>query len=202
MALDKETATLLAATIAATAALSNTVISAWRQSRLEERKWQRARSDELYRWEQQRQDAADASLRTAIASLGQQLAACVQMIVWFTWKAVEAPDSLVPAEIEKYDADMKALLIPLVGAHLLVVALDPTKDAAIKPLVKAVYALDARTALATIKLNDSRKKALEELQYCFTDSEQFHERLHDQFAGILRGAHAGIAPLKTTNPGP
>src|SRR3954471_4970876 len=102
MTLDKETATLVAAAIAATASLSNTVISAWRQSRLEERKWQRARSDELDkwqsartdelnkwkrarsdeldRWKQQRQDDAAASLRTAIASLGQQLAACVQSI--------------------------------------------------------------------------------------------------------------------------
>jgi len=202
MALDKETATLVAAAIAATAALTNTVISAWRQSRLEERKWQRTRSDELDKWKQQRQDDADASLRSAIASLGQQLAACIQAISWFTWKAEKAPDSLVPAEIEKYDVDMKALLPPLVGAHLLVVALDPTKDTAIKPLVKTAYVLDARTALAATKLVDSRKEALADLRKCYADSEEFLETLHQQFAGILTGARATIPPLEVGgNPG-
>lgn len=223
MTLDKETATLVAAAIAATASLSNTVISAWRQSRLEERKWQRARSDELDkwqrartdelnkwkrarsdeldRWKQQRQDDAAASLRTAIASLGQQLAACVQSISWFTWKAEKAPDSLTPEEIEKYDADMKALLPPLVGGHLLVVALDPAKDADIKPLVAWVYVLDARTALAATKLDDSRKDALDELRECYAESNEFLKTLHDRFAGILSGAHAITPPTITSSSG-
>jgi hypothetical protein len=220
MTLDKETATLVAAAIAATASLSNTVITAWRQSRLEERKWERARADELGRWErartdelekwarartdelekwkQQRQDDADAALRNAIASLGQQLATCVQTISWFTWKAEKAADSLGPEDIEKYDADMKALLPTLVSAHLLVVALDPTTDAAIKPLVETVYVLDARTALAAMKLDKSPKDALENLRQCYTDSEQFLNTLHDRFAGILTGAHAAITSPQIT----
>ena len=194
MAIDKETATLLAAAIAATAALSNTVITTWRQSRLEERRWDRARKDEQGKWQQQRQDEANASLRSAIASLAQQLATCVQTVAWFTWKAGHAPDSLTPEEIEKYNTDMKALLPTLVSGHLLVVALDPKKDAAIRPLVDAAYNLDHRTALASLELGASRPDGLKMLWQCFVDSEEFLTTLHDRFAGILTDAQAAETP--------
>jgi hypothetical protein len=198
MTLDTQTATLVAAAIAAIASLSNTIITAWRQSHLEERKWRRARQDELDKWQQQRQDDADAALRTAIANLGQQLANCVQTISWFTWKAEKAPDTLTAEEIEKYNTDMKALLPPLVGAHLIVVALDPSQDASIKPLVETMYTLDARTAVASTQLAKSPAKGIEKLRQCYTDSEAFLETLHDRFAGILSGARAAITASKTT----
>ena len=198
MTLDTQTATLVAAAVAAIASLSNTIITSWRQSRLEERRWRRARQDELDKWQQQRQDSADVALRTAIATLGQQLSACVQAICWFTWKAAYAPEQVTSAEFEKYEAEIKVLLPTLVSARFMVAALDRSAGDEVKEAVETVYALDAEVTVACNRLAESREEALDVLFRCYGRAEAFLDTLHDRFAPLFSRITASSTALSPT----
>ncbi len=184
--MEKETATLIAAIIAASAAIMNAVLVGWRQSNLEQKKWQRSRKDEDDKWRQNRQDEADTKLRAAISELARNITSGGQAIAWLTWKASRTPQLLTPKDISEYNTDMKMILPNIMSTHLLVVALDRTMgNSIIKPLVHQLYALDVKVALATLKLEESREEGILQLQTYSEESDTFYKELYEQLANVI-----------------
>ena len=192
MELTQQTATLIAAIVAASAALTNAVFTARRQSRLEQEKWSRARDDEKARWEQGRQDRADEALRLALADVARQIAVAAQAISWLTWKAAHEPSQLTAADVAAYNEDIKAVMPNIVAAHLLVVALDRSTDGIIKPIVRDLYRLDQTVALAAAKIAISPQECLAQLRELFQQSDSFLVELHDQFSSMLWRARVHV----------
>ena len=185
LSITQQTATLIAAIVAASAALANAVFAARRQSRLEQEKWSRARDDEKARWEQGRQDRADEALRLALADVARQIAIAAQAISWLTWKAAHAPSQLDSADVAAYNENIKAVMPNVVSAHLLVVALDRSTDGIVKPIVHDLYRLDQAVALAAAKVATSPQECLAQLGELFHQSNRFFLDLHDQFASVM-----------------
>ena len=170
----KETATLVAAVIAACAALTTTALSGWRQYDIEKEKWHQARQDET-----------DRAVRVAIADLGKQLASGIHAIGWLTWKAKYAPDTLATEDVIAYEKEVKTLFPNLVSAHLLVVALDRARCAIITSLVDRLLALDGEAALAGVKLKTARVEGLMMLQGCYDESRVLKKELHGSLSSAM-----------------
>lgn len=172
--MSEETATMIAAVVAAGFSVTTTLLTAWRQSSLERWKWKRGLADQ-----------AALARRTAIADLGRQLALGYHVIGWFTWKAEKAPSSLTPDHVAAYDAEMKTLLPAIVGAHLLVTAMDRSTGELIAPLVKTLYDLDVEVAVAGIKLTENNAESLAELRRSFAKANVHGEKLRAEIADIM-----------------
>lgn len=185
--IDKETATLIAAALAALVAIMNTFLTAWRQSRLEREKWQRARDDEMRKWDLVRQDEAAKGIRIALADLARLLASGAQAVSWLTWNGAYAADIITEKDFATYNETMKLLFPQIVGAHLLLVALDTTTDATIKPLVHELYLLDEDVAKAGVLFIKSPTAGTEALAACYTACNNYFNSLHDRFKNLLSG---------------
>lgn len=172
--MSEETATLIAAMVAAGFSVTTTLLTAWRQSSLERWKWQKGLADQ-----------AALARRTAIADLGRQLALGYHVIGWFTWKAEKAPSSLTPDHVAAYDAEMKTLLPVIVGAHLLVTAMDRSTGERIAPLVKKLYDLDVEVAVAGIGLTENNDESLAKLRGFLAEANKRGEKLHAEIADIM-----------------
>jgi hypothetical protein len=185
--IDKETATLIAAALAALVAIMNTFLTAWRQSRLEREKWQRARNDEMQKWQLLRQDEAAKAIRIAVADVARLLASGAQAVSWLTWNGVHAPDVVTEKDFDTYNQTMKSLFPQIVGAHLLLVALDKTTDETINPLVRELYILDEDVAKAGLLFSKSATEGTAALAACFSACNNYFDSLHNRFKNLLKG---------------
>lgn len=185
MPIDKETATLIAAALAALVAIINTFWTGLRQTKLEREKWDRARNDESEKWKLLRQDEADKAVRLALAEVARLLASGAQAISWLTWKGVHAPDLITTRDFDTYNKTINALLPQIVGAHLLLVALDETTDETINPLVGGLYGLDQEVGKAGILFVKSSSEGIAALIACNTASDNYFRSLHERFKNVL-----------------
>ena len=185
MPIDKETATLIAAALAALVAILNTFLTASRQTKLERERWQRARDDEMQKWELLRQEEAAKAVHVAVAEVGRFLAAGAQAVSWLTWTAVHGPDVVTASDFATYNQTMKVLFPQIVGAHLLLVALDKKTDETINPIVRELYALDEAVAKADLLFAKSPAEGIAALTKCYGACDNYFQSLHTRFKNLL-----------------
>jgi cell division protein FtsL len=185
MQIDTPTVTLIAAALAALVAIMNTFLTASRQTRLEREKWQRTRDDEMRKWELLRQDEAAKSVRLAVAEVARLLASAAQAVSWLTWNGTHAPDLVTESDFDTYNKAMKTLFPQIVGAHLLLVALDKRTDETINPLVQQLYLLDEEVAKASVLFAKSPTASTAALAACYSACNDYFGSLHERFKNLL-----------------
>ena len=121
--------------IGAALALTGVLWTNSRQKRIEDIRWERSRKDELLK-----------QVRLAAADLAKRVAAGAQAMTWLLWIAKYEPGNLTEKEISAYDREMKSLYSELVGAEVVLAALDKGLFAKMKPLVNDLYKLDQSIA--------------------------------------------------------
>src|SRR5689334_18794678 len=104
--MDAALAGLLGASIGAITGLLGGVVVAWQQRRSDLLRWKQARVDELWKEE-----------RRSLLELTNLLAEGSQAAVWLTWAATAKTVDAVKADVQDYDARMRALLPRLFSAQ-------------------------------------------------------------------------------------
>jgi hypothetical protein len=150
--MDAAVASLIGAAIGAISGLAGGYLTGRRQSQLERDKWFRARKDEH-----------DKNIRLAVAELTKKLAAGTQEISWLTWKAKYTPDALTVTDIANYNNKMAVLFPDIVGARVIVDAIDKSIHARLTPLINKLYSLDENIALAAKDFGSSRERCTKAL---------------------------------------
>lgn len=117
--------------IGAALALTGVLWTNSRQKRIEDVRWERSRKDELLK-----------QVRLAAADLAKRVAAGAQAMTWLLWIAKYEPANLTEKDIATYDREMKSLYSDLVGAEVVLAALDKHLFSKMKPLVNDLYKLD------------------------------------------------------------
>jgi hypothetical protein len=117
-----------------------------RQARLEDVKWERSKKDELLK-----------NVRLAAAELSKKIATGAQAMTWLLWVAKYEPASLNERELSSYDREMKSLYSELVGAEVVLAALDKNLYAKLKPLVNDLHKLDQKIAEHVQQLRNVRE---------------------------------------------
>jgi len=117
--------------IGAALALTGVLWTNNRQKRIEDVRWERSRKDELLK-----------QVRLAVADLAKRVAAGAQAMTWLLWISKYEPANLTEKDISAYDREMKSLYSDLVGAEVVLAALDKNLFAKMKPLVNDLYKLD------------------------------------------------------------
>jgi hypothetical protein len=183
--MDEPTAAILGAAIGGASGLTVALLTGWRQSRLEYQKWLRAREDEQRKWLQAREDDKQKEIRLAIVELTKNLSIALQAMEWLTWKAENAPNSLIEEDISVYDKDMRAVLPKIVSSHVLVAALSKTKYDRLTPLVDEVYNLDVQIAKASLLFKNSPQECIQALAAMHNVCLRFHRKLQKEVTEII-----------------
>ena len=135
-----------------------------RQAELENVRWVRARKDEEDKRRQTREDELRRDIRLAAAELSRKIAAGAQAISWLVWKARFDLENLTGRDKSAYDREIKSLLADLVGAEVVVAALDKDVFARMKPLINELYLLDHQVAFAIRHFQDSGEKRTDSIK--------------------------------------
>ncbi len=164
--MNPEAAAILGATIAAIVALFVALLNSWRQSKLEHEKWLRAREDET-----------DKEFRLAIADLTKKIVQGTHQIIWLAWKAKNEPTNLKEEDFVMYDKQMAEIFPEIVGARIMVAALNQNVHSDITPFVRRLYALDEEVAKARILFRETPEKGSETLAACYDKTIEFDGEL-------------------------
>lgn len=134
---------ILGAVIGAGASILGGWLAGWRQSELERTKWERSRVDIVH-----------TETRAALAALAKDLAAIAHSIMWATYKAPLTPE-FTEDDLAKYESEYHNKVSDLVGAQMLVAALDHKLFSRVTPLVSEAIELggDAYVGLRAVVEN-------------------------------------------------
>jgi hypothetical protein len=164
--MNPQTAAILGAAIAAIVALSVALYNSWRQSKLEDEKWLRAREDQT-----------DKEFRLAVADLTKKIVQGTHRIIWLAWKAKNEPTNLTEDDFITYDKEMAEIFPDIVGSRIIVAALNRKVHIEITPFVRRLYALDEEVAKARILFKETPEKGTATLADCYDKTINFDSDL-------------------------
>jgi hypothetical protein len=153
--------------------------SANRQVQLEREKWEKQKSDEIYR-----------EIRQAAVAFLKILGAENQAIMYLTWTAMYNPLGFSQKHIDKYNGDMESLFVDDVAAQALLSALDFDCYNKLRPIIDSLEKMDHEISLITEKFSESmhivkRQKVLSELGEWHEKAKDFFEEARGKFKDIL-----------------
>jgi hypothetical protein len=160
------TVAIIGALVGAFTGILVALLTNWQQSRLEYQKWLRTREDELQRWMQAREDEVVKDLRLAIAELTKILAIGAHTMGWLTWNAKYDSANLTEEDMVDYNKRMQVLLPEIVGARILVAALDKDIHAQMGPIIERLYELDEELASRSALFKSSPQEGIKALAEC------------------------------------
>lgn len=162
----QSTVAIMGALVGAFTGILIALLTNWQQSRVEYQKWLRTKEDEQQRWMQAREDEVVKDLRLAIAELTKKLAIGAHTMGWLTWKAKYDSANLTEEDIVDYNKKMQALFIEIVGARILVAALDKDIHTQMKPIIERLYILDGEIASKSALFKSSPQESIMALAKC------------------------------------
>jgi len=165
---------LMGTVLGATIALVGVLITGWRQAKLEENKWRRSRKDERQK-----------ETRLAAAELTRGLAAGIHAVAWCSWKARYEPDDLKEKDFAAYDREIKGLFPTIVGARIVLAALNENMHQQMTPFVKELYSLDRELAEASVLFRRSRDEGLKAVEACYQHAHVYDKMLLEQVSRIV-----------------
>lgn len=171
--MNPQTAAIFGAAIAALVALFVALYNSWRQSKLEYEKWLRAREDET-----------DKEFRLALADLTRKIVQGTHRIIWLAWKAKNEPKNLTEEDFILYDRQMAEIFPDIVGARVIVAALNRQVHAEITPFVRGLYSLDEEVAKARILFKQMPEKGTDQLVNCLDRTIKFDGELLERVTDI------------------
>ncbi len=160
--------------LGAAIALVGVLLTGWRQARIEEDKWRRSKKDELQK-----------ETRLAAAELTRGLAAGIHAVAWCSWKARYEPDDLKEEDFAAYDREIKGLFPTIVGARIVLAALNENIHRQMTPFVKELYSLDKELAEASALFRKSREEGLKAVEVCYQHANVFDKGLLEQVSKIV-----------------
>jgi len=172
--MDKETVTLIAALIAASASVVTVLLNRWNATSIERMKWVQARDDEAKR-----------NLGITVAEFAREIATGAQRAVWLLWIAENRPGSFSVTDLDSYDADMKAVFPKMFGALVMVAAYDKVAYEKLEYLANRLYEIDADVSMAGTKFRDSSLEGLEALRKQLKPALSFFNELSRHFAKVF-----------------
>jgi len=164
---------LLVALIGAIVALVGGYLAGSRQSRLEYKKWLRAREDDL---------AKEA--RLAVAEFTRKLATAIHSIVWLAWKARFRSAEITQQDISRYDEEMHNLIPEIVGTLAVISALNKELYERMNELAVELYKLDGQMALTTPALLDSSKPQTD-IEAIYNKAYEFNRELTQKVTEVF-----------------
>jgi hypothetical protein len=156
LAVNQQTAAILAAAIAALVALSVALYNSRRQSNLEYEKWLRTREDQI-----------DKDFRLAVADLTRKIVQGTHQIFWLAWKAKHEPTYLTEEDFIMYDKRMAELFPDMVGSRIIVAALNQKVHTDMTPFISRLYDLDEEIAKIRILFREPPEKGTATLADCY-----------------------------------
>ena len=171
-----------AALIGATAGLGGAYVQGRQQRRLDE-----------VRLAEQRRVARDERERLAVADLARSLSRVLQLMNWFTWEAEHRPARVNQEWVDRYDAEMKALLPEVMGHIATVAALSAAIFRAFDPLVSDAIDLDARIGVAASGVADDADGARAAIGMSKDPAFELFRRFRDELAHVMGRDGAAVA---------
>lgn len=126
-------------------------------------------------------------VRLAVAEVARNLGAAIHAISWFTWKAENRPTQLGTLDAQEYDADMKAVFPALTGSLAVLAALSHDAFSRAELLVKEIYSLDERTAIAATGLIMGSKDAPASVAALREESRALEASVNTRASQIMEG---------------
>jgi hypothetical protein len=177
-------------------------LARWRRAWIDEQiKWERSRNDELERWERFQQEASERreqskqdeilkESRLAVAELTRHIAAGGQSLSWLLWIATYTPDKFTREDVSAHDKTINTVYTELVGAQIVVAALNPSFYQQTTGVVNELYKLDATMALLAKDFEHFPEK-LVQLAELYEKVHEFSLNLPNRILGIV-----GLPPNK------
>lgn len=135
------------------------------------------KSTESLRRQFAQEDAAHLRVITAVADLGKLLGAGAHAISWVTWFAVHSPHELTDIRLAGYEREMHKTLSQIVGARVLLAALNADLHASLAILIEDLYALDVDVGKAKALLSGNRQACIDALAAISPRSKAYARRL-------------------------
>ena len=184
-----ELAAVIPALVALISGLAGGYITGRRQAKLEYTKWIRSRADDHER-----------ESRLAVAELTRALGAATHSMGWLTWGAENRAKYVTRDDVQRYDQEMHQLLPAITGCLAVVSALNEHFFRQMEPLVKQVYKLDVRIALATTEFLEQPAKGISLLGEFAEEVRVLSETLNRRVADIIRGQEHVLVSADAVGP--
>jgi hypothetical protein len=132
-----------------------------------------------------RQDDIVKETRLAVAELTRSMAAAIQAMAWFTAIAANTPDKLTQEDILDYDKEIKELLPNIVGALLIVSALDNEISDQLSPFMQEIYRVDGAIGAASREFTTSPEQSAKRIKYLYAAAVlPLYSKLPQRVSGI------------------
>jgi hypothetical protein len=143
--MDSALAVVLGATVGALSGLLGQTLAGFWQWRIQREKWSRDH------------DEHRACLVVDITKeLSTQLGSVLLLMCWVTWKAKKGGPRLTQADVDKYDAEMYAMLPKANGSLAVLATLDSVLTAAFDAIVNDVFVTDEAIGTAGLSFDADR----------------------------------------------
>jgi hypothetical protein len=156
-------------------ALAGILLNSKRQSRLEEKKWKRAKEDEEIK-----------NTRLAVAELNKKLTIAIQAMQWATWDSIHHPNDMKEETLNEYDKKMKEIWPEIACARIGVAAINMEMYNKIMPLIERVSDLDIMLDNASRKFKKDPEEGIKAIAACGEESQKFKEKFINSIAEILK----------------
>lgn len=168
------------------------VFKSERSLELEGFRAEQARRLEAFRGELSSSLENARNVRAAIGEVARRLAAAAHSILWLAWIARDTPKDLRLEHFQTYDKEMHELLSQIVGARVVLAAIDARIHEKIAPFADELYELDVAVSRAKSLFQTDPAEGVAALAAVHQATMEFDDNLIDAVGKISVGDRVSV----------